>query len=52
MVLRAYLPVALPAGLAITFKYCSISDGTQICSTKSCWGIHLNFALLMTNGLV
>ena len=41
------LGVPLPAVLPMSFRYSAYSEGTQSCSSKACFGIHLKFAFVM-----
>jgi hypothetical protein len=47
-----YLAELSPAGSPIMLKYSCISDGTQISSRSSWFGIHLNWEVVITKGFV
>jgi len=47
-----YLAELSPAGSPIMLKYSCITDGTQISSRSSWFGIHLNWEVVITKGFV
>ena len=47
-----YLAELSPAGSPMMLKYSCITDGTQISSRSSWFGIHLNWEVVITKGFV